>query len=113
MVGEESDVVRSILESGHSGYWIPEATVSHIISPERQTTQYVVQRYKSQGATELYLLRRNRRPHEPLWFLAAKVAITYSKYVVSRAFDLQPFWVKNLKFYAFWLGALQERLRNR
>ena len=58
---EEIEVVRSILDTGHSGYWIPEATVYHIIAPDRQTTQYVTQRYKTQGATEIYLMRRDRK----------------------------------------------------
>jgi glycosyltransferase involved in cell wall biosynthesis len=112
-VGEETEVVRSILESGHSGYSIPGATVYHIISPDRQTTQYVTQRYKAQGATETYLLRRDRKVGMSLFLLIARVARTYLVYVVSRSFDLQPFWVVRLKGYAFWLGALLERLRKR
>jgi hypothetical protein len=37
--------------------------------------------------------------------LALKVAVTYLLYVASRAFDLQPLWIKRLKGYAFWRGA--------
>lgn len=112
-VGEETDVLRSILESGGAGFWIPRATVLHIISPGRQTTKYIVQRYKAQGATTIYLSRDRSQDRIPVLMLAARVIVTYIVYVVTRALDLKPFWIKRLKGYAFWLGALEERLRNR
>jgi glycosyltransferase involved in cell wall biosynthesis len=108
-VGEETGVIRSILKSGHAGYWIPEATVYHIISPGRQTIEYVVQRYKASGATEIYLSRGAR--HVSVILLAARVAVTYLTYVVTRAANVQPFWIKCLQNYAFWRGALEQRLR--
>jgi glycosyltransferase involved in cell wall biosynthesis len=112
-VGDEVSVVRSILESGRTGYWIPGAIVYHIISTDRQTTEYVVKRYKAQGATKIYLSRDDRHERMSVIMLALKVAMAYLLYVVSRAFDLQPLWIKRLKGYAFWRGALEERLRNR
>lgn len=111
-VGEETDVLRSVLESGHTGYWIPTATVYHIISPGRQTIEHIVHRYKAQGATKIYLSRRHGHERTSMMMLAARIAVTYIIYVVARVFDLQPFWIKRLKGYAFWMGALEERLRN-
>jgi glucosyl-dolichyl phosphate glucuronosyltransferase len=112
-VGEETDVVRAILESGRSGYWVPAATVHHIISAGRQTSEYLVQRYRAQGATKIYLSRRHGREPMSVVMLATRTAVSYIIYIVARAFDLQPFWIKRLKGYAFWLGAMEERLRNR
>jgi glycosyltransferase involved in cell wall biosynthesis len=103
-VGEETDVIRSILESGHAGYWIPTAIIYHIIPPGRQTTAYVVQRYKAQGATKIYFSRGKRQGRMPM-MLATRVAVTHVLYIVARVYDLQPFWIKRLKGYAFWLGA--------
>jgi hypothetical protein len=110
-VGEETAVIWSILTSGRTGYWIPGATVYHIISPDRQTTQYVVQRYKAQGAT--YFSNGSRHERISAIALAAKVTVAYLKYVVARAFGLQPRWIKGLKYYAFLRGALEDRLRDR
>jgi cellulose synthase/poly-beta-1,6-N-acetylglucosamine synthase-like glycosyltransferase len=112
-VGEETEVVRRILEAGGVGFWVPEASVHHVISASRQTIEHVVQRYKAQGATKTYQSRKSSH-HEPsIPILAARIAVTYIIYIVARTFDLQPFWIKRLKGYAFWLGALEERLRNR
>lgn len=112
-VGEEVSVIRSILESGRTGYWVPGALVYHIISTDRQTTKYVVERYKAQGATNIYLSRNDHQERISVIVLALKVAVAYLLYVASRAFDLRPLWIKRLKGYAFWRGALEERLRNR
>ena len=112
-VGEEVSVIRSILESGNTGYWVPGATVYHIIPPSRQTTEYVLNRYRAQGATKIYLAQKNSNKHTSLIGLIFRAVVTYLLYVLSRAFDLRPFWIKRLKGYAFWQGALQERLRNR
>jgi glycosyltransferase involved in cell wall biosynthesis len=109
-VGEETAVIASILESGRTGFWVPEATVYHVISPHRQTTRYVLERYRAQGAT--HYPGRNR--HKPtVIMLAAKVAVVYLKYIVARAFDLQPRWVILLKYYAYLRGGLEARFRKR
>lgn len=47
--GEESAVIRAILHSGHKGIWVWDATVFHLISPQRQTLSYIFDYYKSQG----------------------------------------------------------------
>jgi glycosyltransferase involved in cell wall biosynthesis len=38
---EEIDVLVSILGSGHTGRWVPDARLEHLITQERQTTRYV------------------------------------------------------------------------
>ena len=111
-VGEETDVIRAILESGGTGFWVPTASVYHMIPASRQTVEHVVQRYKAQGATRIYLSRRSKQRQISVTLLVTKIAATYIVYLIARALDLQPFWIKRLKGYAFWLGALQERLRN-
>jgi glycosyltransferase involved in cell wall biosynthesis len=109
IAGEEVAVIASILKSGRPGYWIPGAIVHHIISPSRQTTEYVVKRYKWQGAA--FLPRTDERG--ALIKLAAKVTTVYMKYLVARALNLEPRWITLLKYYAYLRGGLESRLRNR
>ena len=46
---EETVCVRSILTSGASGWWVPQAKVRHCISPDRQTLRYLRRYFFGQG----------------------------------------------------------------
>jgi len=50
-VGEETSVIKNILNAGYTGYWVPDAEVSHIISTERQTKKYVHEYFRGHGET--------------------------------------------------------------
>ena len=39
--GEEVTVFKAMLAAGHSGRWLPDCRVEHLIGPERQTRSYV------------------------------------------------------------------------
>ncbi len=54
-VGEESQVIKSILHAGGSGYWVPGAVVWHRIPRERQTLRYVLSYYMGHGETRVVL----------------------------------------------------------
>lgn len=47
--GEETDVIRSILASGHDGRWVPEAVVQHWVPKSRQTWTYLWRYYFGAG----------------------------------------------------------------
>jgi glycosyltransferase involved in cell wall biosynthesis len=111
--GEETRVIQSLLESGFKGYWLPDAIVYHLIPSERQTTKYVLERYKAQGATTVYLSREDQNRQLPVTVLAANVAVRYIMYLSVRLLNLERLWIKRLKGYAHWRGALEERLRKR
>jgi glycosyltransferase involved in cell wall biosynthesis len=51
VLGEETAVVRAMLSSGGSGWWVPDATVSHWIPSERQTVAYLRQYFTLVGRT--------------------------------------------------------------
>jgi glycosyltransferase involved in cell wall biosynthesis len=50
-LGEETAVMRSILAAGGTGWWVPDASVEHWISKERQTVGYLRSYYALQGRT--------------------------------------------------------------
>ena len=112
-VGEETRVMQRMLESGMTGYWLPDFVVQHMMSPNRQTIKYVIDRYKAQGATEVYFAREDHRPPTSVAKLWARFAVRYILYATVRPLNLERLWISRLKGYAFWKGALEERLRER
>jgi glycosyltransferase involved in cell wall biosynthesis len=62
LLGEEVAVMEDILASGSSSYWVPDSKVFHIISPARQTEEYVRDYYVGGGQTvAFYALIKHRR----------------------------------------------------
>lgn len=53
-LGEETLVMEEIARTGGSGWWVPGATVHHIIPAERQTLQYVREYHYFAGATAAF-----------------------------------------------------------
>lgn len=50
MIGEdEVSVMRKILDAGHSGRWVPDASLEHVIPDDRATREYVASYYHAQG----------------------------------------------------------------
>jgi len=95
--GEEVDLVARILAQGHEGVWVPESTVRHYITRQRQTVDYVKAYYSSQGQT-LGLDEYNRSASTvfgaPLsvW---AKAAIYNACCLVMRPIN-ERLWVRSL-----------------
>ncbi len=50
-LGEETAVIRAILNEGGSGWWVPDASVEHWIPKERQSIRYLRSYYTLQGKT--------------------------------------------------------------
>lgn len=50
-LGEETAVIRAILASGGTGWWVPDAVVEHWIPQERQTIRYLRSYYVLLGRT--------------------------------------------------------------
>ena len=48
-LGDESDVIERILQSGAVGYWVPAARVEHCISHDRQTVSYIARYFVGLG----------------------------------------------------------------
>ena len=62
---EETVSVRSILASGATGWWVPQARVQHSILEDRQTVEYLRRYYFGQGE---FLGRTRRDPRITLLF---------------------------------------------
>jgi glycosyltransferase involved in cell wall biosynthesis len=53
--GEECDFIYRLLKSGAVGWWIPDAAVSHLIEPERQSRAFLLRYFRQAGETAAYL----------------------------------------------------------
>jgi glucosyl-dolichyl phosphate glucuronosyltransferase len=59
--GEETAVVEAILKANHSGWWVPNAEVRHIIPPSMQTLEYIVRFYEGTGDEWAHLTSKDWR----------------------------------------------------
>lgn len=57
-LGEEEQVLRRILSTGATGWWLPGSRVNHHIPLERQTLAYVEKYARAGGETWAFLLQR-------------------------------------------------------
>jgi glycosyltransferase involved in cell wall biosynthesis len=98
--GEEMILARSLLASGHTGRWVPEARVRHFIPPERHNLRYLSQYYVGSGEV-LGILARGRleKPRafgRPLWLWKAAI-LSEAKYRWNRMTGSPEDWIESFK----------------
>jgi glycosyltransferase involved in cell wall biosynthesis len=54
-IGEEAEVIFRLMSSGAAGWWVPAANVSHMISSQRQSWDYIFDFNSAYGETLAYL----------------------------------------------------------
>jgi glycosyltransferase involved in cell wall biosynthesis len=109
-MGDEHDVIVRILQSGCSGYWIPQAMVEHCIGRDRQTVGYLYRYFMAQGETWSYL----REPEAPArmlfdvprwrWRLLLE---QWFRYRFHRLASPASVWTSHLVAYAFTRGEIR------
>jgi glycosyltransferase involved in cell wall biosynthesis len=93
-LGDETDVITQLLESGGTGYWLPNAMVEHCIGRERQRVRYVANFYAGLGETEAYRSAAKTAPRK-VWPLKR-----WLRYRFHRLVSPAPVWVTYLQRYA-------------
>jgi glycosyltransferase involved in cell wall biosynthesis len=107
-VAEETDVITRLLESGATGYWLPEAVVEHFIGRERQTIRYVTNFFMGAGETDAFQ-GAAAAAATPFWFGVprrawSRLIVWGSLYHLHRLISPGPVWVRYLRSYAYWRG---------
>jgi len=95
---EETMVMKAILRSGGTGWWVPEASVVHRIPPSHQTVAYLRRYYEGEGRFQEWLARGPRgpeRPYEITRLLTAAIRAE-ARYRVSRTLRPSSSWVPAL-----------------
>lgn len=118
-VGEETDVMRRIMEAGGEAWWVPGSRVDHLTPSSRQSARYVYEYYKGCGETWAFLQRTDpahnfmgwNTPTDKMLFGApltiSKGIVRYGlAYLWTRAFMPPAAWLPNLRWFGFYSGAL-------
>ncbi len=88
--GEETSLFRRLLREGHSGRWVPEARVTHLIPEERLTLASVRRYFSGIGRTQALI----HGPDFPAaWFEAVEAERDYRR---ARATSSPEVWVPKL-----------------
>lgn len=110
MGGDETTLLRQLLDEGNSGRWVPGARVQHIIKEDRQSLEYIRRFFYSLGIHEARYGPQSQLSLKPLrrldWVMRA--AAHEAKYLLRRALQAAPkTWAKDLKMASrFWGRAL-------
>jgi glycosyltransferase involved in cell wall biosynthesis len=115
--GDETDVITRLLESGATGYWIPEAMVDHCIGPNRQTVRYIAAFFEADGET-LAFRTATAIITTPFWFgiprrIWPRLFVWWLLYRCCRFVSPAPVWVKYLQHYSYNKGILLFWLQRR
>lgn len=110
--GEESTMLKAALAEGGKGHWVWDATVYHLIPAQRQSLEYVLEYYRSQGflypqidiATKGAIKRASL-----LGKTALRVGRKRARAEMRRRFGRDD-WIGAYADYARWRGTLR-RLR--
>ncbi len=106
--GEETDVITRLLNSGATGYWIPNAIVEHSIGRQRQTISYIAnysmivgEVHASQAAAKY--------PDAHIWFgvprgIWKRLLEGCLRYRFHRMLSPAPVWAMHLQTYAYARG---------
>ena len=106
--GEETGVMKSILASGETGWWVPIATVAHRVRPEQLNLDYVERFYTGIGRWMGLSDRSQRFPTllgYPRWMLL-EFAIREFKYQVGRPFTPRTSRLTSMKARRILMGRL-------
>jgi len=111
--GEETQVLRAIMDEGGVGRWVPNAKVSHIIPARRQTLAYVVEHYRAYGETAAYLAAR-RGATMPLaarsrWEARYGLVKSLVAIALGGVLSKQRFRLRHACFYGYHRGFLSYR----
>jgi hypothetical protein len=114
-IGEETKVIRDILAAGHRGYWVPAATVFHIIPTKRQTEKYIREYFVGHGQTQGFrLLSNGERTRSYVIFRHGLLTLAnVGLFYVYKAFLPPRLWLRRLIVLSFHFGALDYAFRHR
>jgi hypothetical protein len=116
LVGEETELLESLLAEGHTGSWVAGARVQHMIPPTRQTVAYLSGYYFRWGATQAKRMMEKRQ-EVPLLFGVPRYAIRIvlqneALFWLTRYTRPPTTWLKHLRTASMARGLLSHWARH-
>jgi glycosyltransferase involved in cell wall biosynthesis len=97
--GEETTSFKAMLAAGHPGRWVPQSSVNHLISPKRQSIEYIRWWYEALGRT---LVWEGAEDHAggrlygaPRWLWRRTIEREFA-FRIARLTSTPEIWVKKL-----------------
>jgi glycosyltransferase involved in cell wall biosynthesis len=114
---EEIALIQRLLESGHSGWWVPEARLRHVIPPARQTVRYLWRYWRSSAVSvqRAGIAAEAGRPGPfgvPWWVWKQAVAGALG-FLWWRLLRRPDVWIRHLRAAAEAQGWIDEGMRRR
>jgi glycosyltransferase involved in cell wall biosynthesis len=99
VVGEETTMVLAMLRAGHSGWYVPDARVQHIVPPSHQTTAHL-RRYARGFGESLSVLDDHHREQPMLFgkplFMIREALEAEARYRWRRLTTPPEVWIRDL-----------------
>jgi glycosyltransferase involved in cell wall biosynthesis len=109
--GEETDVIERVLQSGATGYWVPQALVEHCDTHEQQTLRYFAGFFATFGEAEAVRSDSLVAPG-PVWFNAPRwmwrrLIDQGMRFCIHRPISPASVWLPHLRECAIIWGKLR------
>jgi glucosyl-dolichyl phosphate glucuronosyltransferase len=113
--GEETDVVRTMLESGAEGWWVPDAIVHHVITQDLQTRAHLRRYFIGLGRSYVREIPKDPKPILASLFHALRLLLSAIKwelrFQISRLGKPPKIWFEDLRAASIKWGQLFETWR--
>jgi glycosyltransferase involved in cell wall biosynthesis len=105
--GEETQVIRKILQTGEEGWWVPDAVVHHRIEYFRQSERYLYRYFRSQGSRTSIDSQEKGAGKCPRWVYRKWLQYVTS-YLSNRIIFRDRLWIAALKGAALHHGMIDK-----
>jgi len=115
VLGEETHIIKSIIDAGGAGFWVPSAKVKHWLPKERQTIEYIKKYSKGVGRTHARIQKNSVRPFlfgVPRWFIALFIKRSFLFLTMSLFGSTEKKMASMIAFYRS-IGGLSEYMSSR
>jgi glucosyl-dolichyl phosphate glucuronosyltransferase len=107
LAGEESAVVRAILEDGGSGRWVPTACVRHVIPERLQSLEHVRRYFHDFGVSLSSPEGEGTRLLPPRWAIRDAIEQEARFRIGRRLGWPPPVWLRSLRLASFAQGTIR------
>ncbi|MFK7766531.1 MAG: glycosyltransferase [Mariniblastus sp.] len=102
---DELELMRRLIEAGHSGQWVPRAAVEHLIPDDRMCEKFLYSYFVGQGAA---LYAKGESTFADLKAMHREVRLQYLLYKLKRRVCASPTWMAHLVRSALAKGQAEE-----
>jgi hypothetical protein len=112
--GEETDVVKTMLELGAEGWWVPDAMVHHVIARDLQTQAHLRRYFIGLGRSYVREILKDSKSKPTSFFRLLRLPLSAIKwefrFQISRLAKPPKIWFEDLRAASIKWGELAEKI---